>query len=271
MSETDMILRRFNKNKNIFAAIYPCYFSIYNTNNTKYGGGLPKKITVELKNNKYNFVHEKDDNFDIYMIYDVNDNHRCNMILIDSNENTAIIQNISGDFTGCPNGSKLLDVSIKFLKENKKIFNINQIRLKDNALKKCNGLNIKFGDMYLLLYGKTWYMSRGFIPYGEGFKNNIHKERLRSAVKNFKIMEIARVKNVFKLKKYIKKYGSNEDIKKFSKIVDDYPDMLIKKFIGLMLKKYNDDTCKLFYNIYQEIMFDLGLISLHETSFFKKI
>ena len=197
---------------------------------------------------------------------------RCIMIIIDSEEKIAILENLSGDYRDCPKGgSNLLEIAIKFLKENKKKFNINKITLTDNSTKACFGKSIIFADMYTLLYGTTWYMKHGFLPYDSLF-NKLNKKHLEKANNNKKIMENAKISDIPELINYIKKYGSDTyDIDEFDKKIKGIQNYKITTFIRWLLKKYNEDSCTLFYNIYKKIMQDLGLISMHGKSFFMEI
>ena len=107
-------------------------------NPNKLSNSKPKKLEITFDNKKYEFIYEEDEN--IYTIFDKNDDSRCVMITIYSEIKTAEFDNINGDYHGCPNGSILLDVSINFLKKNKKEFDILKIVLQDKSIKSCKGI-----------------------------------------------------------------------------------------------------------------------------------
>lgn len=266
------MIKRFYKAKKSFMILNPEFSSILFPKKHMIGGIFPKKITIVSQNIKYNFVYKKYEDTDVYMMYDKQDNHHCVMILIDTKEENAVIQGLSGDNPHCPNGSKLLRASIKFLGANKDEFEIKRIVLKDNSMKACFGKNIKFGDMYTLLYGTTWYMSYGFLPYNQD-TGSYDKNLVKKADKNKKIMDNTLVSDVKNLKKYIDKYapksGFNAD--KLNEKIDALKNTKLSDFLKWLLRKYNEDTCTLFYNIYEKIIEDLGIYSLHERSFYKNL
>ena len=146
------------------------------------GGVLPEKIKISYDDKEYVFMHEQDENLHIYMLYGGNKKNRCVTIIVDPDEKKAIIENLSGDFRDCDKGTNLLQIAIKFIKENKKKFNVNRITLTDRATKACCGGSIIFADMYTLLYGQTWYMKNGFFPYDSLF-DKLNKKNLAIAKK----------------------------------------------------------------------------------------
>jgi hypothetical protein len=112
------------------------------------------------------------------IIYSLKNNNNCLLISIDKNIlGLAEIIGISADY-GCyddnkkkMNGSELLDLAIYFITKRKKfetkeknIITINRIELTDNSHISCNGEKTMLSNMYTLLNGETWYMSRGFTP-----------------------------------------------------------------------------------------------------------
>lgn len=263
---------RFYNAKKIFMILNPEFSSIFFPKKHMIGGNFPKKITIVSNGIKYKFIHKKYEGTDVYMMYDKKDDHHCIMILIDTKEKNAVIQGLSGDNPHCPNGSKLLRASIKFLKEKKDEFGIERIVLKDNSMKNCLGKNIMFGDMYTLLYGTTWYMAYGFLPYNQN-TGSFHKIFVEKAKKNKQIVKNALVSDVKNLKKYIDKYApkSNFDADKLNKKIDTLKNTKLSDFLKWLLKKYDDDTCILFYNIYEIIMADLGIQTLRGQSFYMKL
>lgn len=238
---------------------------------TQIGGVFPEKKYVSYDDNKYVLIYEQDDKFHLYMLYDDSKKNKCITIIIDQDEKNAIIENLSGDFRDCPKGSKLLQIAIKFLKENKKEFNIKTITLTDMATKACFGKSIIFADMFTLLYGQTWYMKHGFLPH-DTFNNILNEKQLEKAKKNKEIMEKAKISDIPQLTNYIKKYGSDDfDAGKLVEKIKKIPNCRVTSFLKWLLKSYNTHSCTLFYNIYQKIMRDLDVKTLYGTSFFMKI
>lgn len=268
----------FNKNKQPFVKFYKAkkYFLIkysrYCSDKiNQSGGAYPKKVKIVVKNKTYKFVYQRGDNDNkhLYMLYDDKDNERCVMIFIDEQEENAVIENINGDYQACPNGSKLLESTIKFLKEYASDLKIKRIVLADNSMKKCFGKSIKFSDMYSLLYGITWYASRGFLPYDQD-KRSIDKDLLKIHNRNKDIIGSTYVKDVINLEKYLVKYGKiNSNSAK--NIINKFKDKTIYKFFHNILKNYDELTCTLFYNIYQKVMYDLNIQSMYGRTFFMEV
>jgi hypothetical protein len=153
------------------------------------------------------------------------------------------------------------------LKHNKNKLDINKVVLSDTSLKNCFGYTIRFGDMYLLLNGKTWYMSFGFLPY-DSASDDKDRESLSIAVKNNVILNKTLVKDVINLKKYVSEFAPKDfDIKK----IDEMKNEKLSLYLKWMLQDYDKGTCKLFYNIYRKIMIDLNIQSLYKQSFYKKL
>jgi hypothetical protein len=260
------IFQRFRKNTFKMCHEYPQYWDMVLDRKQK-GGGLPKKIQITSGNEAYSFVYERDDTIDFYMMYDSKNTDKCIMILIDSELKIAIVESLNGDKQNCPNGSKLLKASIKFLKNNKDKLGVNKVVLKDNSLKHCFGKTINFGDMYMLLNGVTWYMSYGFLPY-DANKDTKNKLLIKTAYNNKNIIDKILVKDVVNLKKYITKYAfKGFNIKKIDEMKNDK----LTAYLKWILKSYDEDSCTLFYNIYDKIMFDLGIHSLHGKPFYMNL
>jgi hypothetical protein len=267
----DTLLKKYYNAKSLMLRRYSKY-RVFPNDKLQRGGSYPENVKIKIKNFTYKFVYEKSDREGehFYMLYDSKDNERCVMIIIDENEKNALIDNINDDYTYCPNGSKLLDASINFLKEYKKILKIKRIVLIDNSMKKYFGNSIIFSDMYTLLYGITWYSSRGFLPYDQSEKN-VDKVLLKVMADNKKIIENTFVKDLTNLEDILIKHGK---IKKVNaeKVIDKYKDKKLYKFIGSMLENYeNKEMCMLFYNIYKYIMYELGMQSMYGKIFFMKL
>jgi len=259
-------IERFHRAKHIMCLNYPSYYDKIITTK-QVGGNLPKKVSMTIDKKIYDFVYERDNGIDFYMLYDENDDKRCVMIIIDGKKHVAIIENLNGDYSSCPNGSKLMMATMTFLKHNKNKLDINKVVLSDTSLKNCFGYTIRFGDMYLLLNGKTWYMSFGFLPY-DSASDDKDRESLSIAVKNNVILNKTLVKDVINLKKYVSEFAPKDfDIKK----IDEMKNEKLSLYLKWMLQDYDKGTCKLFYNIYRKIMIDLNIQSLYKQSFYKKL
>ena len=89
--------------------------------------------------------------------------------------------------------------------------------------------------------------------------------------KNKEIIENTKVSDLIKLKGYLVKYGGKFEIEDFEKVLKDKKHSNVTSFFKWLLRSYDDDTCMLFYNIYQKIIKDLGIISLYGKSFFMDI
>ena len=174
-------------------------------------------------------------------------------------------------------GSELLDIAIAFIKSKKKEYNIKKICLRDNSKKYCyyNGQK-KFKPMpylYTLLYGETWYGSRGFRPYDnlaaanskeidERFLNDYTTIELNKKYEiNKKIWNFVEVNHVPKLKSMIyNSYVKNKnilgsfDIELLLKILskEKYKEMNLGKFLKYLLDK-NYLNCIVLFDIGQEL------------------
>ena len=226
----------------------------------KQHGGEIRKVSIIFRGIKYNFIYEKDE--DLYSMFDKNDDSRCIMMSIDKDSKTASIENINGDYEGCPNGSLLLDASIKFLEVNKKEFGIDKITLSDISLKSCHGFRLKFCDMYMLTHGKTWYFAHGLVP--------VDKKKYKELLDTEQIIKNTPIYKITNLKKYIDIYGKE--------IPDDFYDkiqMIKNKSVMILfnkiLSKYEKKWCKFYFNIYEKIMKDLNIKSFYGTIYLKQL
>ena len=138
-------------------------------------------------------------------------------------------------------------------------------------MKSCYGKSIRFGDMYMLIYGQTWYLTYGFIPYDSN-NRQIDTYSLNIAKKNKYIIRNTKINQIVNLKKYIYKYEKNEyEINRIIKIIDDMQNQNISEFFKMLLSKYDETSCSLFYNIYLKIMADLNIVSMHGKSYYMKL
>ena len=255
--------------KNGMAMWFPEYSDILLSHkiiHTQNGGTFPKKINVSIGDKE--FILEQGIEKGMFILLNKTGDQDCLTIVIDPKAKLAIIQEISGRSETCPSCSELLELAIKCIKENKNILGVNKIVLKDNSLKSCSGVRVNFSDMYMLMYGKTWYMTHGFYPYKESI-NDIDYKLKQIAIDNFNILKHATIDKLPNLLTWIKKYGRNFT-KKLMKLIETEPKMKVYNFIAYVLKPnstYDKDRCYFFSEIYEDIMRELGIISLHAKTF----
>jgi len=174
-------------------------------------------------------------------------------------------------------GSELLDIAIAFVKSKKKEYNIKKICLRDNSSKYCH-----YNDeqrvqhmpyLYTLLFGETWYGSRGFRPYcnlsatnskeidNQTINDNITKELNKAYITNKKIWDFVEVNHIPKLKTMIyNSYKKNKnilgsfDIDLLLNILskEKYKEVQLGKFLKYLLdKKYLN--CIILFDIGHEL------------------
>jgi hypothetical protein len=241
-----------------------------NENFSQIGGNnkgiLPEKVKVILDGKKYVFIYEKVDETDVYSLYGDKDYSLC--VFINIYEDIAYIENINADHVGCINGTKLLDASIKFLKDNKKLLRINKIKLTDSSHKRCGDNKISFADFYMLTNGYTWYVTHGFIPCNNDDKQDLNK--IEICVRNKDILKHKNISEIKNLKTYIAKHEKKYDIKKLNKKIEEMKnDRIIKLFNFLLPKKLelSNEQCQLYFDIYKKIMNDMKIKSLHGQTY----
>ena len=242
------------------------------------GGG---KIIHKFNNEKYMFFKSSDNINTTYSIKELNNEEEmdCILISIEKNTKTAIINNISG-YEKCVNdnrkinGSDLLNVAISFIKYIKNKYKLKKIRLKDNSLKPCRGIKkIELSRLYILLYGHTWYGSRGFRPYTKKIGINL----LEEYDKNLNINKRTKIKHARNLIKYFKEfYNKNNDnnkIVKWKSVIDENilfinnnPELNLGKYLEKFLKKY-DKNCVVFGYFYEKLFVDLGYTDFYTEGF----
>lgn len=244
-----------------------------------YSGG--SKVIHKYKNEKYIFFKSTDNINTTYSIKELNNEEEMDCILISIEKNTkiAIINNISG-YEKCINenrklnGSDLLDVSIDLIKYLKNKYNLKKIRLKDNSLKPCKGTKkIELSRLYILLYGHTWYGSRGFCPYTKKIGMNL----LEEYDINLNINKRTKIKHARNLIKYFEEfYNKNSDkdkIAKWKSIIDENitfiknnPELNLGKYLEKFLKNY-DMNCVIFGSFYEKLFIDLGYTDFYTEGF----
>lgn len=250
---TNPIFRKLilNKYKNVMSYI--------NTINQT-GGTL--KI---LYNNEIFKWHEIEEN--IWVLYD-KDNNDCVSISIDNESKEAYINNINANTVKCGEtilnnqGSHLFKITLQFIKENKTKFNINKIKLKDNAMKKCqNNQRINLRIFLTLLTGNTWYGKYGFRP------DDLNDKKLykynKEIMNTTKLNDIDFNKILEKLLKYKnKKLITNEQYNYFIKVYNKIKDInpLVKELLFIIFRKDKYEfMCSVFNLIYNKLILLLKL------------
>lgn len=238
------------------------------------GGG---KVLHKYKNEKYLFFKSKDSINTTYSIKELDDEKEmdCVLISIENPTKTAIINNISG-YEKCVNDNRkinrsdLLVVSIDFIKFLKNKYGIKKIRLKDNSLKLCkSGNKIVLSRLYILLYGHTWYGSRGFRPYTKKIGIN----PLAEYDINLSINKRTKIKHANNLIKYLEEfYNKNKSINwkniinKNIMYIKNNPELNLGKYLEEFLKKY-DKNCIIFSFFYERLFMDLEYADFYTDGF----
>ncbi len=248
------------------------------------GGG---KIIYTYKNDKYIFFKTKDNINIIYSIKELNNNELmdCVLIIIEKEAGIAHINNIS-NYDKCINdkkkinGSEILDVSIDFIKYVKNKYKIKKIRLKDNSYKICKGGNkMELSRFYILLYGDTWYGSRGFRPYTKKVGVNM----LAEYDTNLNINKRIKIKDAINLIEYFKRFyidykekyeaqleknkiDTKKNVLDNIKFIENNPNMNLGKFLRQMLKDY-EKNCVIFSSFYKNLFIDLEYFDFYTDSF----
>jgi hypothetical protein len=229
-------------------------------------GGAGNKLTVTYNDIKYIFEETMDD--DYYILFSKDEKEECVMIVISKKEKTAEIHGI-GNYKSCIMdtnenvGSTLLKITIKMLKKYKDRFGIEMIILTDNSLKRCKDENIQLGNMLTLLTGDTWYGKYGFRPIKYSKNKYVVNEYFSKLYeKNKHIIDSLKICDL-DLIKYINLTENSPLIKATSKIIFQYPEMLLKDYLTNIMKQY-DDMCEHFNKFYMELYDDIGLYNFHK-------
>ena len=219
------------------------------------------------------------------IIYSFNNESEC--LLIDISKITkdiAVITGISADY-GCYDenkkkmkGSDLLDLAIYFIETRKKfktkdnkILEIKKIQLTDNSHISCNGVKVKLSNLYTLLNGYTWYMNRGFIPYGT---YDIETNRLINLMyKNKNIINNLTI-DKSKILDYIltiKKTNINKDaIGNLINFINKNKNNPLKDLFKLIKKDFHK-YCNIILHLTEEFYHNIGLQSFYKHTFILKI
>lgn len=224
-------------------------------------------FVFKLDKDKYNYM---------FSLHQMNNKEKpkCIHIMIDINDKMAYIQELSNDdlcfnnnqkkeFGKNATGSLLLKISIKLIEKIKDIYGLKYVQLKDNAQKFCGNKRINLSNMYMLLYGDTWYGDYGFIPIKENdFKKYENTNILLDYHRNKTLSSTILLNDVKNLKKYIeyslKKHNRNKFIDKFNEFIDNNQTMKLSTFLLKFLENY-DNNCYLFIDFYDKIIKDIGM------------
>lgn len=207
-----------------------------------------KKYKILADNVDLIFYYDEDNNIHISDIFD--DNYSCAIIQIDKDSCIAYLLNLSADTNECfyhkffilkNPGNFYITMIIKFLKKYKKELNINKIELSDTAMIDCFQDRINLSKFLLLTRGYTFYGKHNFIPKD--------KELKRLEDENIKILSKLKVKDV-KFEKFVVNclYG---DI--FLYNVKKNKNMSYFDFMSQYFSKDNEESCNLYYEIYEEL------------------
>lgn len=262
----------------------------FHTNDYLVGGSEPDGIDgviFKYKNVNFTFYKTSDKysiNFSIFQENDDEKAFNCSVIMIDRIEKSADISGISYDpkcfthpqvntFGHNASGKLLLKVTLAFISKIKNHYEIKYIKLRDNSNKPCKivGQSIPF-DIYLMFVsGDTWYGKYGFVPFSQE-QRKTNREKLKTYIKNQKIVKNTKVKDV-NILKYVKrafkklKKVFDDDI---DKLVNNNKDISIMKFMQMLSKNY-DEFCGLFYYMYEDLMNDLKMFNMHGEVYWKEI
>lgn len=173
-------------------------------------------------------------------------------------------------------GTILLKMAIQFLKEFKKVYQIERIILQDNSVKICplNGAEVELGLLHTLRYGHTWYGGRyGFMPYDHTTKS-LDLIRFEAYKKNHYIVKNTKVKDtplIYYMESIYKDNMTKEKAKeKAKRLYQRTKNMTICEFFNSELSDFNTD-CHIISSIYKGFSKNIKLHSFFETSFFLEI
>jgi hypothetical protein len=285
----EKILKELNVNRAYDVSIKLCegsnhifYYSLYNRNN-KFQKGAGKHTILKYKNEEYKFYVFNEGNSISYNLYknnDVNDIPECLIIDVNKKEKFVHIGGISYD-DNCfevnsiqKSGSTLLKIALKLIEKIEGYYGLKYIQLKDNSSKYCKkaGINIELSSLYMLTRADTWYGKYGFLPFDD-IKQTVHKKNYDKYIQNKKIVNNILVKNT-KIRKYLEKASNklnlNISVKTFNILFEKYDNKTIVEFFYDFMKNFNKN-CELFSLIYDQVMTDHKIKSLHNITYFKML
>ncbi len=219
------------------------------------------------------------------IIYSFNNEENCLLIILDKEEkDTAVITGISADY-GCYDDNKkkmkrsdLLDLAIYFIESRKKfkthsnqILEIKKIQLTDNSHISCNGEKIRLSNLYTLLNGNTWYMSRGFIPYDINIAEINRLMNLMYKNKNIINNLTIEKSNIFNFLLKIPKTEKNkEPINFLLNYAKQNKNKLLRELFKEIKKDFNK-YCNIINYLTSEFYYDIGLHSFYNHTFIYKL
>jgi hypothetical protein len=219
------------------------------------------------------------------IIYSFNNEENC--LLIDINKklkDTAVITGISADY-GCYDdnkkkmkGSDLLDLAIYFIQSRKKfktcsnqILEIKKIQLTDNSHITCNGEKVKLSNLYTLLNGTTWYMSRGFVPIDTCHNDSVFLMNLmyknKNIINNLTIEKSDIYNHLLKIPKTEK---NKEPINYLLNYAKNNKNKLLTEIFKEIKKDFNK-YCSIMIYLTINFYYDIGLHSFYNHTFIYKI
>jgi hypothetical protein len=235
----------------------------------KQSGGS-KNYKIDFKENTYTFRRTEKYTYILFG----EDEMMCLIILIDKYDGIAVITGITANEIKCKkffpdnHGSNMLELAIKFIKQNKNKFKVYQIQLSDNSAKLCKGSSyIDFALFLTLTTGHTWYGKHGFKPLKKTSQNTYFN--------NYKTMQKLRIKDV-KFHKIIKKMNKFTDNKKlvdkFEKYTKKYKDELfIDVFRKFFIKSKFNKYCGIIGLVEDLLQKYTGVISLKGITYYMDI
>lgn len=219
------------------------------------------------------------------IIYSFNNESHCLLIIIDKEEkDTAVITGISADY-GCYDdnkkkmkGSDLLDLAIYFIKTRKKfktrsneILEIKKIQLTDNSHITCAGEKVKLSNLYTLLNGNTWYMSRGFVPVDTCNNDTVFLMNLMYKNKNIINNLTIEKSNIYN---HLLKIPKTEKNKEVINYLLDYAKKNKNKLLSDLFKEIKKDFnkyCGIMNYLTINFYYGIGLHSFYNHTFIYKL
>ena len=254
----------------------------YFTNDDVMIGGGNEITEFTFDNKIFNFYRTSINDTIHYKLFkndDEEDLPECLYIIVDKTEKLATLFNIVYDkrcfdekmkkeYKLC--GSLLLVVGLKFIKVLRKKYDIKYVQLTDDSDKFCGKIPINFSLMHTLLYGETWYGSKGFKPK---IKNvfEINEFLLTKYNKNKSIMGKTMVSDMPQLKKYLKNAyeevnPKNISLKKIMEMYDNNKNNTLSSFLLDYMYDFKI-TCEMFSLFYRQLADDIGIYDFNDKPF----
>lgn len=243
------------------------------------GAGKVKLKYINFDDYEFVFEETEDRGLIFVKLYSHDDTRECIIIIIDPQINLSSIQGISSypecvkdNLTQNGIGSLLLRASLEFLKQNKKIYNINRVILNDNSYKSCIGSdNIRLSNMYFLLYGNTWYGKYGFKPFDSlndkpDYEAINEYKRSQKIINEMKVNDVPYLRNLI-IESYNDIKPKNLHIENILFVLDKMKNKSLSKFLKVFLVHY-DKTCRLFSKFYIKLYNKLNLYDFYKRTFY---